>query len=86
MQSALMQPATGRVTSHAKMIDRNSDQSTFFSSSPPNAHPTNTTLPTMQCVLEMGIPSLLANKTVVAAELSTVKPLLSERERSEREK
>jgi len=27
-------------------------------------------------VLEIGIPSLLANNTVVAAELSTVKPLI----------
>lgn len=33
----------------------------------------------MQWVLEMGIASLLANKTVIAAELSTVKPLSYEK-------
>lgn len=73
MLKAEIAPATGSVTSHAKMIDLNSDQSTFLPS--PNAQPTNTTLPTMQCVLEIGMPSLLANSTVNAAELSTVKPL-----------
>ena len=33
----------------------------------------------MQWVLDMGMPSLLASKTVIAAELSTVKPLLGEK-------
>lgn len=86
MLKALIRPATGNVTSHAKMMDRNKDQSTFFFSSPlstvvvvvvssPKIHPTKTTLPTIQCVLDIGIPNLLANNTVIAAELSTVKPL-----------
>lgn len=59
-------------------MDLNSDQSTLFSLSCSSfvcSHPTNTTLPTMQCVLDIGIPSLLASKTVAAELLSTVKPL-----------
>lgn len=75
---ALTAPDAGRVISHAYTIDLNSDQSTFFVLQPaslPLIQPTNTTLPTMQCVLDMGIPSLLANRTVDAALLSTVNPL-----------
>lgn len=39
------------------------------------AMPTNTTDPTLQCVVEMGIPILLANNTVNAEPISMVKPL-----------
>lgn len=86
MHKALIPPETGRVTSQAKMIDRKRDQSTFLSSpslvmSPPNIQPTKTTLPTIQCVLEMGMPSLLASSTVIAADDSTVNPLLCEKMR-----
>lgn len=38
-------------------------------------YPTNTTEPTLQCVVEIGKPILLANKTVIAAPISIVNPL-----------
>lgn len=73
MLRALKPPATGKVTTQAKNIVRNNDQSTFLPS--PNVHPTNTTLPTKQWVLDTGMPNFVASKTVKAAELSIVKPL-----------
>lgn len=72
MQSALNPPATGNVTNHAYTIDRKRCQSTFLA---PKKNPMETKLPTMQCVLETGIPNLLAIKTVTADEVSTTKPL-----------
>lgn len=76
MKIALIPPATGNVTSHAYTIDLKSDQSTFFPLNlSPKKQPMKTTLPTMQWVLETGMPILLASRTVVAAEVSTVKPL-----------
>lgn len=39
------------------------------------AYPTNTTEPTLQWVVEIGIPILLAKSTVSAAPISMVKPL-----------
>lgn len=79
IKRALTPPAIGNVTSQAKMMVRNSDQSTL----PPSVwsvfiQPANTTLPTIQCVLEIGMPSLLAMRTVVAELVSTVKPLQRE--------
>lgn len=76
MNKALIPAATGKVTNQAYTIDLKSDQSTFFPLNlSPKKQPIKTTLPTMQCVLETGIPTLLASKTVAAAEVSTVKPL-----------
>lgn len=39
------------------------------------AYPTNITEPTLQCVVEIGKPILLANRTVKADPISMVKPL-----------
>ena len=86
MLKALIAAATGSVTSHANIIDRKRVQSTDFAEEPsslPKTYPTNTTLPTMQWVLEMGIPSLLASSTVMAAEVSTVKPLSGRKKKQE---
>jgi hypothetical protein len=79
---------TGTVIIQAMMIFRNRLQSTAFfltvwlfsdecgsGSVRPLTHPTRTTEPTMQCVVEIGRPNLLANKTVVAAPNSITKPL-----------
>lgn len=40
-----------------------------------DASPTNTTEPTLQCVVLMGIPILDASRTVKAAPISIVNPL-----------
>lgn len=39
------------------------------------AYPTNITEPTLQCVVDIGRPTLLANRTVSADPISIVKPL-----------
>lgn len=65
MQPADRQPATGTVISHANAILRNSFHDT--PSPPCEAHPTHTTEPTLQCVVDTGRPTLLANRTVTAA-------------------
>lgn len=52
--------------------------SLFWSDGPPLIHPTNTTEPTLQWVVEIGRPTLLASSTVIAAPISIVKPLLEE--------
>jgi hypothetical protein len=81
MKMAESTAATGTVTTHAYTIDRKSFQSTAFSFTPVTGsslafeYPTKTTDPTLQCVVEMGKPILLANRTVIAAPISIVKPL-----------
>lgn len=65
--------ATGNVTTHAIAILRNT-----FHDTPPSldfTHPTQTTAPTMQCVVLIGMPILLATKTVKAVPNSIAKPL-----------
>lgn len=80
MKAADNAAATGTVTSQAYTIDLKSFQSTAFSLTPLVSvlafeYPTNTTDPTLQCVVEIGNPILLANRTVIAAPISIVKPL-----------
>jgi len=65
MQPADRHPAIGTVISHANAILRNSFHDT--PSPPREAHPTHTTDPTLQCVVDTGRPILLANRTVTAA-------------------
>ena len=73
---ALRHPATGRVPTQAKMMLRKSDQSTL---SLDLTRPTNTMEPTLQCVVEIGMPTLEATRTVNAAPSSMQKPLWKER-------
>lgn len=63
---------TGRVTIHAHAMPTKSFQLTldFF-----RKNPTNTTEPTRQCVVEIGRPTLLAIRTVIAAPSSMHTPL-----------
>lgn len=81
MKEALRKAATGTVTTHAYTIDLKRRQSTAFSFTPVTGcglafeYPTNTTEPTLQCVVEIGNPILLAKRTVIAAPISIVKPL-----------
>lgn len=74
------------VTTHAYTIFRKSFQSTACSCGIPAAvssgvflcallYPTKTTEPTLQCVVDIGKPILLANSTVIAAPISMVNPL-----------
>lgn len=65
IQPAERQPAIGTVITHAHTILRNNFHDT--PSPPREAHPTHTTDPTLQCVVETGRPILLANRTVDAA-------------------
>jgi hypothetical protein len=69
---ALIPPATGRVNTHANIIVPNSFQSTFLCD---RVLPTNTTDPTLQCVVLIGKPRLDAANTVKAAPISMQKPL-----------
>lgn len=63
---------TGNVTSQAKAMFLNKDQSTpFFDLS----RPVKTTLPTLQCVDEIGIFMSEAPSTVMALLSSMTKPL-----------
>lgn len=70
--SAEIAPETGRVTSHAITIFRKIDQLTL---SLERTRPTNTTEPTLQWVVEMGNPILLAMRTAAAAPTSMHTPL-----------
>ena len=70
--AALMPPATGSVTSQAKTMLRNMDQSTF---SLERNLPTQTTEPTLQWVVLMGILQFEATSTVRAEPISMQKPL-----------
>lgn len=79
MKKAEVKPAAGSVIIQDNTIFLKSDQSTGFSTLSFDVrlrvHPTNTTLPTLQCVVEMGSPILLANSTVADAPFSITKPL-----------
>lgn len=70
--AAEMPPEMGRVTSQASTMLRKIDQSTF---SRDRNRPTNTTEPTLQCVVLMGRPILDATRTVSADPISIQKPL-----------
>lgn len=72
MDKALSPPDTGRVTTQARMMFRNSFQST---DSRDLTLPTQTTEPTLQCVVLMGMPTLEATRTVSALPTSMQKPL-----------
>lgn len=72
---ALIPPATGSVRIHARKIVPNSFQSTFLCE---RVRPTNTTDPTLQCVVLIGRPRLEAANTVKAAPISMQKPLQHE--------
>lgn len=74
---ALSSPEAGRVTTHARMMFLNSDQSTL---SLDLTRPTNTMEPTLQCVVEIGIPTYDATRTVNAAPSSIQKPLKNRKE------
>ena len=64
--------ATGRVTIQATMMLMKSFQLTLDLE---RQRPTQTTEPTLQCVVEMGIPKLLAISTVTADPSSIHTPL-----------
>ena len=72
MIAALTPPDIGNVTSHAMTILRKMDQSTF---SRARNRPTNTTEPTLQCVVLMGTPTFEATSTVSAEPISIQNPL-----------
>ena len=72
MMAALIPPAIGSVTSHARTMLRKIDQSTF---SRDRKWPTKTTEPTLQWVVLMGMPMLDAINTVSADPISMQKPL-----------
>ena len=78
MTAALTPPATGRVSTHARKMLLNSFQSTFCRD---RAQPTNTTEPTLQCVVLIGRPRLDAVRTVIAAPSSMQNPLHSHTDR-----
>lgn len=67
-----MPQETGNVTIQANAIPIKSLQLTLRRS---RKHPTKTTEPTRQCVVEMGRPTLLAINTVTAAPNSMHIPL-----------
>lgn len=73
MTSAAIAPEAGNVTSHAIKMLRKMPQ---FTLSFDRALPTPTTDPTLQCVVEIGRPILLATRTVSAAPISMHTPLL----------
>lgn len=80
MKSADIPPAAGSVITQAIAMFRNRDQSTercvvSFELTRPKAQPTETTLPTLQWVVEIGRPILLANRTVADAPFSMTKPV-----------
>jgi len=72
MMAALMPPDIGNVTSQAMTMLRKMDQSTF---SRARNRPTNTTDPTLQCVVLIGTPTFDATSTVSAEPISIQKPL-----------
>lgn len=69
-------PVTGIVTIQDRTIFTNKDQST---TSRDLTRPVKTTEPTLQCVVEIGIPRLDAKRTVKAAPISIEKPLKREK-------
>jgi hypothetical protein len=69
---AAIPPVTGTVTIHATIIFRNKDQSTLCLE---RTRPIATTLPTLQCVVLIGIDKFDATSTVNAVEISMTKPL-----------
>ena len=82
MRSAEIPAETGRVTTQAPIIPPSSLQLrdpcflfSFLLIVFPYAQPTNATAPTLQCVVEIGTPTLLAMRTVNADPVSTVTPL-----------
>lgn len=74
MSKAEIAPAAGKVTNHAARILRNIPQLTL---SLERARPTNTTEPTLQCVVDIGRPILLAINTVRAEPISIQTPLIT---------
>jgi len=72
MMAALMPPEIGSVTNHAITMLRKMDQSTF---SRARNRPTNTTEPTLQCVVLIGTPTFDATSTVSAEPISMQNPL-----------
>lgn len=72
MTPAAMPPVTGTVTIQATMMFRNRDQSTLCFE---RTRPIATTLPTLQCVVLIGIDIFDATSTVNAVEISMIKPL-----------
>lgn len=80
MKKADVKPAAGIVIIQDNTMFLNRDQSTALALLLSFrvrlcVHPTNTTLPTLQCVVDIGSPSLLANNTVAEAPFSITKPL-----------
>ncbi len=69
---AAIPPVTGTVTIHATIIFRNKDQSTLCLE---RTRPIATTLPTLQCVVLIGIDKFDATRTVNAVLISITKPL-----------
>lgn len=67
-----MPPAIGRVITQARRMLTNRRQLTF---SRERKRPTQTTEPTLQCVVEIGSPNLLAIRTVNAEPISIATPL-----------
>lgn len=72
MIAALITPEMGTVTNQAIKMFRNSRQSTAFFD---RSQPTDTTEPTLQCVVLMGRPMFDAMTTVKADASSILKPL-----------
>ena len=72
MNPALSAPEIGSVTNQAITILRNNFQST---DSRDLTRPTATTDPTLQCVVDIGIPMLEAISTVRADPISIQNPL-----------
>lgn len=69
---AAIPPVTGTVTIQATIIFRNRDQSTLCFE---RTRPIATTLPTLQCVVLIGIERFEATSTVRAVQISIIKPL-----------
>lgn len=72
MKAAERPPAIGKVTNQATTIFRNSFQSTPCRD---RNQPTNTIDPTLQWVVDIGIPAFDAKRTVKAEPTSIQKPL-----------
>jgi hypothetical protein len=72
MTPAAIPPVTGTVTSQATIIFRNNDQSTLCCE---RTRPMVTTLPTLQCVVLIGMDIFDATRTVNAVDISMMKPL-----------
>ena len=72
MRAALKPAEAGTVTTQAMKMFLNRDQSTLECE---RTRPTTTMEPTLQWVVEMGMPILEATRTVSAAPTSMQKPL-----------